>query len=451
MYQEKVHVLFFKYAVSQMIGLIFNSAYMIVDGVFIGNRLGCDAMAAAAVSVPLVEILIALSMAAATGAGVLISSQLGRGEKDSARKRFTLSVLCTGGMGILICVLGNLWIDPLAELLGSTPAIHEEAVSYMWYIVTFSPFLLFSFLLSGLVRNDNRPKLAMFALMFGSVSNIVLDYVFMYPFNMGIAGAALATALGPIFSVLIILPHFLLKRGDLYLTKLKVKWDHIRSIYTLGFPSFIMEFTIGIITFVYNFAIVHYGFGEIGLAAYLVIGYLMLILLTLFLGMAQGLQPIFSYFCGTGERGRSRELLSFSVKIFLAVGVLCYVLILLFSRRFFEIFNPGDTELIDFMESKSLYYFCGFFLAGFNILMIAFWQASQKTKSAMVVSLARSVFWPPILIAGMPLMWGPEAIWICHSASEVLTACGAAALMLLLKRTEGGGSRVKEGTGCFVK
>lgn len=389
-----------------MIGLLFNSVYMIVDGVFIGNRLGRDAMAAAAVSVPLVEILIALSMAVATGAGVLISSHLGQGEKEKARHIFSLAALCTAVMGLLISVLGNIFIHPLAELLGSTPVIHDEAISYMWYIITFSPFLLFSFLLSGLVRNDNRPKLAMFALMFGSVSNIVLDYVFMYPLNMGIAGAALATALGPIFSVLIMLPHFIFKRGDLYLTKFKLKWRSICSVYVLGFPSFIMEFTIGIITFVYNFAIVHYGFGEIGLAAYLVIGYLMLIILTLFLGMAQGLQPVFSYFMGTGEEKRSKSLLGFSIKAFLAIGVLCYVLIVFFSRGFFTIFNPGDIELINFMESKSLPYFSGFFLAGFNILMISYWQANGRTSNALTVSLCRSVIWPPILVAVLLIIPG---------------------------------------------
>lgn len=430
MYEGKSHALFARYALPQMIGLLFNSVYMIVDGVFIGNRLGRDAMAAAAVSVPLVEILIALSMAVATGAGVLISSRLGQGEKEKARSTFTLAVLCTAAMGVFISVLGNIWIHPLAELLGSTPAIQEEAISYMWYIVTFSPFLLFSFLLSGLVRNDNRPKLAMFALMFGSVSNIVLDYVFMYPLNMGIAGAALATALGPIFSVLIMLPHFVFKRGDLYIVKFKLKWKELVSVYVYGFPSFIMEFTIGIITFVYNFAIVHYGFGEIGLAAYLVIGYLMLIILTLFLGMAQGLQPIFSYFMGTEEKQRSKELLAFSIKVFLAVGILCYLLIFFFSRRFFSIFNPGDVELINFMESKSLPYFCGFFLAGFNILMIAFWQANERTGKALAVSLSRSLIWPPVLIALLPLLFGNEAIWFCHSASEAMTAITAVFIIL---------------------
>lgn len=134
MYEGKSHTLFAKYAVPQMIGLLFNSVYMIVDGVFIGNRLGRDAMAAAAVSVPLVEILIALSMAVATGAGVLISSHLGQGEKEKARHIFSLAALCTAVMGLLISVLGNIFIHPLAELLGSTPVIHDEAISYMWYM-----------------------------------------------------------------------------------------------------------------------------------------------------------------------------------------------------------------------------------------------------------------------------------------------------------------------------
>lgn len=436
MYQGKSHNLFLKYAVPQMIGLLFNSVYMIVDGVFIGNRLGRGAMAAAAVSVPLVEILIALSMAVATGAGVMISAHLGQGKKDEARKIFSLSVFCTAVMGVLISVLGNIWLHPLARLLGSTPAIHDDAIRYMWYIVTFSPFLLFSFLLSGLVRNDNCPKLAMFALMFGSVSNIVLDYVFMYPMDMGIAGAALATALGPIFSVMIMLPHFVLKRGDLYLTKFQIKWHNLRSVYALGFPSFIMEFTIGIITFVYNFAIVHYGFGEIGLAAYLVIGYLMLIILTLFLGMAQGLQPVFSYFMGTGEENRSRALLRFSVKIFLALGIFCYVLIIFFSRGFFAIFNPGDIELINFMESKSLLYFSGFFLAGFNILMIAYWQANERTGKALTISLARSVLYPPVLIMVLPLLCGSEGVWICHSVSEALTAVTVCILLAAFRKKD---------------
>ena len=154
----------------------------------------------------------------------------------------------------------------------------------------------------------------------------------------------------------------------------------------------------------------------------------MLIILTLFLGMAQGLQPVFSYFMGTGEEKRSKSLLGFSIKAFLAIGVLCYVLMVFFSRGFFTIFNPGDIELINFMESKSLPYFSGFFLAGFNILMISYWQANGRTSNALTVSLCRSVIWPPILVAVLPLIFGSEAVWLCHSISEIMTAISIVSL-----------------------
>ena len=434
MYEGKTSTLFRKYAIPQMIGLLFNSVYLIVDGVFIGNRLGRDAMAAAAVSVPFIEILLSISMAVASGAGIMISNYIGKKNKKEAVRIFNIAIWVLGAISILIVVLGNVFINPLAELLGSTPKIHKAAVKYLWYIITFSPFLLFSFLLGGLVRNDGRPKLAMFALAFGSVSNIVLDYVFMYPLNMGIAGAALATALGPIFSVIILLPHFLQKMGSLYFARVHMDDRSIRQIFVLGFPSFIMEFTIGIITFIYNIAIIKNGYGEIGLAAYLVIGYLMLIILTIFLGMAEGLQPVFSYFTGTGETRRNRDMLSFAAKIFLCTGVVCYVFIVFFSRDFFSVFTPKDIELISFAESKSLVYFSGFFLAGFNILMISFWQSTQITKQAMSVSLMRSLIAPPVLIMVLPVFFGSGAIWICHSLSEAITACVAFSMLIAIRR-----------------
>ncbi len=312
MYEGKIHALFLKFAVPQMIGLLFNSVYVIVDGVFIGNRLGREAMAAAAVAVPLVEVLVsmalALALAVASGAGVIIATRLCGGEKDKARKIFQTAVWMLGAAGLLIAFMGNVFLNPLAVLLGATPEILSDASAYLWYIVTFAPFQLFSFLLGGMVRNDGRPRLAMTAMILGAVSNIVLDYVFMYPLNMGISGAALATALGPIFSVLILMPHFLFRKGSLSFVKCCPRPGDMKQILFYGFPSFIMEFSIGMVTFVYNFAIVHYGYGETGLAAYLMIGYVMLILLTLFLGMAEGLQPVFSYFMAAGQAGRKRGM-----------------------------------------------------------------------------------------------------------------------------------------------
>lgn len=434
MYKEKPSVLFRKYAIPQLVGLLLNSVYLIVDGIFIGNRLGRDAMAAAAVAVPAVEILIALALAVSSGAGIIISHHLGCKDEKEGNRIFNLAVAVLGVMGLALCVLGNVFISPIAKLLGSTPEIHDKAVSYLWYILTFSPFLLFSFLLSGLARNDNRPKLAMTALIVGALSNILLDYVFMYPLNMGIAGAALATALGPVFSVLILLPHFLGKKGYLFFAKFKASLGSVIKIFTLGFPAFIMEFGIGIVTFIYNFFIIRYGYGEAGLAAYLIIGYIALIILTLFLGAAQGLQPLFSYYDGAGEVQRSHSLLRYSRRMLLGMGVAAYGIVVLFSRGFISIFAPSDLELINFTYEIAITYFCGFLFAGYNILMISYWQSVNRTKSALLISLMRSMIVLPLLMLVLPAFWGNDVIWLGHSIAEAVSAAAALLIFVLGRR-----------------
>ena len=422
MFEGKPRELFARFAIPQMIGLLFNSVYTIVDGVFIGNRLGREAMAAAAVAVPLIEILISVAIAVAAGAGVLIAARLGSGKGDEARRLFNTAAWMMGAAGLGVALLGNLCLEPLALLLGAAPEVLPQAMAYLWYIVTFAPFQLFSFLLGGMARNDGRPKLAMTAMIAGAASNIVLDYVFMYPLNLGIRGAALATALGPIFSVLILLPHFLLRRGTLYFQAVRPRLAEGRSILVCGAPSFLMEFSLGIVTFLYNVAVSHHGYGELGLAAYLIIGYLMLILLTLFLGMAEGLQPVFSRFMATGEEKRNLAMRRFSTKVFLGVGVISCLLIFLGSRWFFLLFAPEDPELTAFAASRSIPYFCGFFLTGFNILMISFLQATRQTGRAMVLSLLRSVILPPALLLLLPAILGREGVWVCQSAADALTA-----------------------------
>lgn len=422
MFEGKPRAVFARFAIPQMIGLLFNSVYTIVDGVFIGHRLGREAMAAAAVAVPLLEILISIGIAVAAGASVLIAARLGSGEEGEARRLFNTAAWMMGGAGVLVAVLGNLFLDPLARLLGATPEVLPQAAAYLWYIITFAPFQLFSFLLGGMVRNDGRPRLAMTAMIVGAASNIVLDYVFMYPLSMGIRGAALATALGPIFSVLILLPHFLRRRGVLYFALCRLRLPDGKGILVCGVPSFVMEFSIGIVTFLYNLAISRHGYGETGLAAYLLIGYLMLILLTLFLGMAEGLQPVFSHFMASGEKEKNLAMRRFSAKVFLGIGVVSCVLIFLGSQWFYLLFVPEDRALAAFAASKSVPYFCGFFFTGFNILMVSFWQATRQTSRSLAAALLRSVILPPALVLTLPVLLGREAVWVCQSTADAVTA-----------------------------
>ena len=423
---------FCTYALPQMLGLLFNSVYFIVDGVFIGNRLGTDAMAAAGVAVPILEFLIAVSMAITAGCGVMVSISLAEDRRAEANRWSMHALLLALIIGILLAVSGSIFMQPLTTMLGSTPAIRQDVHAYLSIILSMSPFMILSFLLGGLVRNDGHPVHAMAALTIGSFSNIFLDWLFMYPCSMGISGAALATALGPLLSDIILLPHFLFRRGSLRFTSFRPQIRTFGRILLLGLPAFIMEFTIGMVTFITNTSIGILGMGETGLAAYLLIGYLMLIILTLYLGMAEGLQPVFSAMKGSHDTEGLRSLLRFSMAVFCLTGLICYLLVYFFSDRFYAMFTAGDTALLTFTAVHSRATFSASIFAGINILLISYWQATKKTARGMTAALLRSAILPPVFILLIPMFAGEDFFWYGHSVAETITAWIA---LHMLRRT----------------
>ncbi|MCC8166957.1 MAG: hypothetical protein LIQ31_12590 [Planctomycetes bacterium] len=182
-----------------------------------------------------------------------------------------------------------------------------------------------------------------------------------------------------------------------------------------------MEFSIGIVTLFYNIAINLNGFGEIGLAAYLTIGYMALIILTVFLGIAQGIQPLVSYFHGKHDFSRNRELMRFLFKTVAGLGVVMYGLVYFLSKYFITMFTPSDTELIAFTHDKATIYFAGFVFAGISILIITFFQSIQQALPAFVLALFRSAVFVPIFLFGFPAVWGAESIWVALSVAELVT------------------------------
>lgn len=419
--KAKTSTIFLRYVIPQMVGLIANSVYFIVDGVFIGRRLGAGALAAAGVAVPVVEITIAASMLISVGAGILISAAAGRGDGPGARNVFAQAVACALALSAALAVLGNIFLEPLSFALGANEAILADTMTYLRYFISFSPFLIFSFLLSTLARNDGRPGLAMVALTIGSASNILLDWVFMYPMDMGIAGAALATGLGPVFSVALLLPHFLKKRGTLWFTRPRGGLRPVGRLLAGGAPAFIAEFSIGLVTLLYNLAIVRAGLGEDGLAAYLVIGYAALICLTAFLGAAQGMQPAVSYLVGAGQAGRVRSLFGAAALFCLGLSAALYAALFFGGGAFFSIFLAGDGALLAYTAGAARLYFVMLPFAALNILLISFMQSMGRAAPSLAVSLARSTLPVMACLLVLPLLWPHVGLWLALAVAEAAT------------------------------
>ncbi len=408
------------YIIPGIAGLLFNSLYIVVDGLFVARMLGREPLAAVTVGVPVVEILLALSMLISVGAGVLISSKNGKGEYKEARGIFNISVRLLAIVSTLLAVGALIFIRPIAKMLGATPDIMDLVVEYMTYFFAFSPAFMFSYAMCTWLRNDSQPKLAMLAQIVGALSNVFLDWYLMGHLKMGIGGAALATGLGPVFSMIIMLPHFISKKGNLYLEKIKMNFKAVSDMLLKGIPSFTMEFALGITTLCVNIAIgIH--MGALGFAAFGIVGYIALIVLSVFLGIAEGSQPLISFYHGANEDGNMKTILKISLYISIIIGIVAYLLLFKYTEVPVNIFADNDMELVNAAANAIIYYFPALFASGINILLASYMQSTGYWKESVVISLCRSLILLLPLLLVVPKFLGDNGIWISVPIAEILT------------------------------
>ncbi|MBU5486214.1 MATE family efflux transporter [Clostridium sp. MSJ-11] len=413
--------LFLSYAIPGIAGLLFNSMYILVDGLFVARILGREALAAVTVGVPVVEVLLALSMLISVGAGVLISNSNGAGDTKEGRRIFNLSFRLLMATSIIIAGLSLIFIYPLSSFLGATPDIIDLVVEYLRYFFAFSPAFMLSYGMCTWLRNDSKPSLVMIAQIVGALSNIILDWYFMVPLEMGLAGAALATGLGPVFSILIMLPHFLRKKGNLYFQKVKLDIATILLTIKRGIPSFMMEFALGITTLICNIAIgIH--MGSLGFAAYGIVGYIALIATSIFLGMAEGSQPLISFFHGAEEDSKIKDIINISLIISTVIGTVTYFLLYNFGKYPVSVFAGKDIDLINTSVNAVIYYFPALFISGINIVIASGLQSIGHWRESVVISLCRSLILLLPLLFVLPTFLGNNGVWVSVPIAEVLTA-----------------------------
>lgn len=408
------------YAIPGILGLVANSLYIVVDGIFVAKMLGPNSLAAVTTVVPVVEILIALSLMISIGCGIYISISKGEKDLNKARSYFNHGLALMLVFSLIIVAFSLLFSKSIVSTLGATDTIFSEAHTYFVYFILFVPFFMLNYALGTWIRNDGQPKLAMISQIIGAVVNIVLDYVFMGPLNLGIAGAAIATGLGPVIGIIIFAPHFLMKKGDLYIQKVKFKFEKIKNILIGGLPSFTIEFSLGLMTFFMNIFISK-KIGNGGLAAFGVLGYINLILLSVFLGLGQGTQPLVSRFYGEKDNAKIHEVYKFSVSLSLVLGVIAYALLIAFKKPITHIFiMKSDVALSTLTQTAIGLFFTTYFATGINIATASIFEAKHSIKYSISISLLRSlIILLPVLI--LFNYFGNESLlWLAVPFTELL-------------------------------
>ncbi|MBE6861315.1 MAG: MATE family efflux transporter [Ruminococcus sp.] len=411
--------------VAGMLGISF---YILADTFFISLALGAEGLAALNFALAVFSVMYGLGLMIGIGGAARRSILLSLGKKHEAETMLVQS-LFLGGITALILMTAGIFFSPsISEAMGADyETIHHSNV-YMSTMLCFSPCFILNYIVSAYVRNDGNSKISMAAMLISSMANIVLDYIFIFRFSMGMYGAVFATGLSPIISLTVLCIHLKSRHNTIKLVWSCPKIKRMTSQLKLGLSSFIGEFSAAVTVTVFNLVLLKAG-GNTAVAAYGIIANTALVASSVFNGISQGMQPLASRECSDlKKRGR---IVRYSIFTSVTASLVLFVSVFLCAEFITAVFNSGnDPELAKLSVRGMRIYFSGFLFAGLNIVTAAFYSAVDMPKQAFVISLLRSavVVVPMVLILGYFLEI--DGVWLSFAAAELVT-CIAAVIYII--------------------
>lgn len=414
---NKVFKEFSKYVSSNIIGMIGLSFYILIDTFFISKALGSVGLAALNFGIPAFSVLNGIGLMLGVGGATRFSiSKSENGKKSNSV--FVHSLLLGAVFAIGFVVIGLFFAEPLSRFLGADDVAIDLTKTYASTILIFSPFSILNNITSAFVRNDNAPRLAMTAMLLSSLSNIMLDYILLFVFPLGIFGAAFSTGFSSIVSLLVLSIHFIRKKNTFKIEKCKIRFSAFKDIVSLGISSFITELASAVSLATFNVTILKIE-GNVGVAAYGIIANIALVVNAIFVGIAQGIQPLASRFFGKKDKDMLKTILKYSIVLTVIISVIMYVVVTVFANPIIDVFNSeGDSALALIANYGMKIYFVGFFFAGINIIACSFLSATENYKRAMVISVLRScvLIVPSVILLGA--LFKMTGIWISFDVTE---------------------------------
>ena len=360
-----------------------------------------------------------LGLGAATRYAIL------RAQGDERSERYFSNALLWALVFALPFMLAGIFCpEVLLRFMGGDAEIVALGVGYARIFLLFTPFFMCNYIVSAFTRNDGDPSLAMVATLSGSLFNVVFDYIFMFPMGLGLAGAALATAVSPILSIAICSRHFFQKDNTVQFVRQLPSAKLLGQSCQLGISGFVGEMSSGVTTTVFNFLLLGLA-GNVAVAAYGVVANFALVATAIFNGVAQGAQPLVSRCYGHSDRAGARKLLILGSCTALALAAMLYAVVFGMTDTLVGWFNSENSaQMARFAHNGMRLYFVGYFFAGFNIVAAGYLSATNRPLEASVTSICRGVAAIVVCSLVMSALFGMNGVWAAFPASELLTAQG---------------------------
>lgn len=420
-----------KYVIPTMLGSISFFLFTIVDGIFVGQGVGTNALGAVNLVMPFVMVVNALFQLTTIGGVAIIAVRLGRGDQDGANRAFMHAVSGTAVISALLMLAGTCLTGPLCRMMGASDTFYQLTTDYLfWYSLFIIPSGL-STALQGFCRNDGSPVLVSAATIIGTVVNIIGDWLLIFPMKMGVAGAAIATGVSQCVTFLIVLSHFLRKKGVLRICRFHVDGALLQKIAVRGLPACIAQFANPMTTLWIN-KMLSQQIGDIAVNAYSIISYVATFSMGVFFGVSDGLQPLYGQSYGAKNERSLKYYFRAGTIINLIGSLVINAALLAIGGAVCALFG-ADQATLDYTVRVMPLYSWGFVMVGITTNISSYMYSTKRSHEADAISILRSFVFNTIIILALPRIFGGSMIWHTFGIAEAIVLLIAVGL---LKRSE---------------
>ena len=420
---ENIRKLIFKLSTPAIVGLLVQAFYNLVDTIFVGRGLGPHStlgIAGISVAFPIQILMMAIAMGIGIGGASIISRTLGVGDFKKAEKSLANMVMLTIVASIIFTFLGLMFIDPILKVFGASEIVLPFAREYTKYIFMGTIFFTFSAAMINAIRAEGHAKFAMAIMVISSIVNIILDPIFIFEFNMGVMGAAVATVISQALGCVMVVYYY---ASDMSMVPFRSAYmipdlGVVKETVGIGMSEFVFNTVESVVFILLNQSLLIYG-GDMAIAVFGIIIKVFMLTLMPIIGIKHGIQPIFGFNYGARNFKRVKETVSLSNYIVTAMCVLSVIVVLIIPEQIFRVFS-SDPELIEMGIPAIKISFLMMPFIGIQLVAMALFQSLGRSKESLAVTLSRQVIFLPPLVFILPMFMDLNGIWISFPISDFL-------------------------------
>lgn len=408
-----------KFAIPTIAMTVFMSFYTMVDGLFVSNLIGTNALSAINLTAPIIQLVTAISTMLATGGSAVIMKKMGGQKTQEAKEDFTFLILVNVVVGFIMCGLGYMLMEDIFAGMNLSSDVTGYCIEYLsCYLLFTVPILLMNNFTLYMIASE-KAALSLICSVTGGILNMVLDYIFIKTFDMGIRGAALATGLGYSVTAVVGLFVFSQKKNLLHFKKPVFRFKVLISAATNGCSEMATALVTGIITMMFNWTMLHY-VGEDGVAAVTIIMYVLMFASSLYTGYSYGVAPMISFYYGEQNHDKLKKLVAISLKVIGVISLLTVVASFILTKPLVSVFARPDNPVYDLAVTGNKICTIALFFIGFNIFASGMFTALSNGIVSAILAFSRSFVFMLITMIILPIFLGVNGIWLATPAAELM-------------------------------